>query len=56
MPDRLWSGALASGADTMAVEDDYQRHLRGWLAFGRLLRWAVAAIVIVLVLLGYFLV
>jgi len=42
------------GFATMALEDqEYQRHLRGWLAFGRLLRWAVAAIVLVLIFLAY---
>jgi Bacterial aa3 type cytochrome c oxidase subunit IV len=40
----------------MAMTDqEYQRHLETWLGFGRLLRWAVTIIIIVLVLLAYFL-
>jgi hypothetical protein len=39
----------------MAIDQEYQRHLHGWLAFARLLRWAVAAIVIVLIGMAYFL-
>ena len=40
----------------MATTDpEYERHLETWLGFGRLLRWAIAIIVIVLVLMAYFL-
>jgi hypothetical protein len=35
---------------------DIQPHRQTWLGFARLLRWAVTAIVIVLLLLAYFLV
>ena len=47
--------AWRKGDAIMAVDDEYQRHLRGWLAFGRLLRWAVGVIVLTLVLMAYFL-
>jgi len=39
----------------MTVEDDYQRHLQTWLGFGRLMRWVVALIILVLVGMAYFL-
>ncbi|HUB95890.1 MAG TPA: aa3-type cytochrome c oxidase subunit IV [Stellaceae bacterium] len=39
----------------MAVNDDYERHLQGWLGFGRLLRWAVTGIIVILILMAYFL-
>jgi hypothetical protein len=37
----------------MAMDQEYERHLRGWLAFARLLRWAVGAIVVALIFLAY---
>ncbi|HUZ74359.1 MAG TPA: aa3-type cytochrome c oxidase subunit IV [Stellaceae bacterium] len=40
----------------MAMTDqEYRRHLKTWLAFGRLMRWVVGLIIIVLVLMAYFL-
>jgi hypothetical protein len=39
----------------MAVDQEYERHLRGWLAFGRLMRWVVCAIIVVLVGMAIFL-
>jgi len=35
---------------------DLQPHRETWLGFARLMRWAVATIVVVLLLLAYFLV
>ena len=40
----------------MAMDQDYERHLKGWLAFGRLLRWVVGLIIVTLILMAYFLV
>ncbi len=37
----------------MAMDQEYQRHLNGWLAFARLMRWTVAAIILVLIFLAY---
>ncbi|HUK57991.1 MAG TPA: aa3-type cytochrome c oxidase subunit IV [Stellaceae bacterium] len=37
----------------MALDQDYQRHLQGWLGFARLMRWAVVAIIVVLLFLAY---
>jgi hypothetical protein len=39
----------------MALDQDYQRHLRGWQSFARLMRWAVILIIIVLAGMAYFL-
>jgi hypothetical protein len=39
----------------MALDDNYQHHLQGWLSFGRLLRWAVGTIIVILILMAYFL-
>ena len=36
-------------------DQEYQRHLRNWLAFGRLMRWVVGIIIVILALLAYFL-
>jgi hypothetical protein len=55
MPDRLWFGARVVGVDTMAMDQEYQRHLQGWISFGRLLRWAVGLIILTLILMAYFL-
>ncbi len=41
------------GFATMTMDQEYQRHLRGWLSFARLLRWAVAAIICVLIFLAW---
>jgi hypothetical protein len=41
------------GSFTMAMDEEYERHLRGWLGFARLLRWAIVAIVAALVFLAY---
>ncbi|HLI22993.1 MAG TPA: hypothetical protein VKV32_17855 [Stellaceae bacterium] len=38
----------------MAVDLEFDRHRRTWLGFARLLRWAVALIVIVLLGLAAF--
>lgn len=37
------------------ADQEVQRHLRTWLGFARLMRWAVVGIVIVLALLAWFL-
>jgi hypothetical protein len=49
--------APAAGVEfsTMAIDQEYQRHLHGWLGFARLMRWVVAAIIIVLIGMAYFL-
>jgi hypothetical protein len=39
----------------MTVDDDYQRHLQTWLGFGRLMRWVVGLIILVLAGMAYFL-
>jgi hypothetical protein len=39
----------------MAIDQDYQRHLKGWLAFGRLMRWCVGIIILILIGMAYFL-
>jgi aa3 type cytochrome c oxidase subunit IV len=38
-----------------AVDPEFERHRRGWLGFARLLRYAIAAIVVILVLMAIFL-
>lgn len=40
----------------MAMDQEYERHLRGWLSFARLMRWVVGSIIVILILLAYFLV
>jgi hypothetical protein len=51
--------SLSSGRDVgkemTATNEEYQRHLRDWRNFARLMRWCLAAIVITLILLAYFL-
>ncbi len=47
------AAAEAMGSLTMAMDQDYQQRLRGWLSFARLLRWAVGAIIVVLIFLAY---
>jgi len=37
------------------TEQEYQRHLKTWLGFGRLLRWTVTLIILLLIVLAYFL-
>jgi hypothetical protein len=32
----------------MAMDQEYQRHLQTWLGFGRLMRWTVILVIIVL--------
>jgi len=39
----------------MTVDDDYQRHLQTWLGFGRLMRWVVGLVIVVLIGMAYFL-
>ena len=43
------------GFSAMALDQDYQRHLRGWHSFARLMRWTVILIIIVLAGMAYFL-
>ena len=43
------------GYSAMALDQDYQRHLRGWHSFARLMRWTVILIIIVLAGMAYFL-
>jgi hypothetical protein len=50
------SAPLLIGVSAMAIDQEYERHHKGWLAFGRLLRWAVGIIVVILILMAYFLV
>ena len=45
--------AEGMGFSTMAMDQEYERHLHGWLAFARLMRWAVVAIILVLIFLAY---
>jgi hypothetical protein len=33
----------------MAMDQEYQRHLETWVGFTRLIKWALAGIVIILV-------
>jgi len=40
----------------MAIDQDYERHRKGWLSFARLLRWVVGLIIVILILMAYFLV
>jgi hypothetical protein len=35
---------------------DYQQRLQGWLSFGRLMRWVVGTIIVILAGMAYFLV
>jgi hypothetical protein len=44
-----------TGVAAMAMDQDYQRHLETWLGFTRLIKWALAGIVIVLVGMALFL-
>jgi hypothetical protein len=39
----------------MAMDQEYQRHLDTWLGFTRLIKWALALIVITLIGMAYFL-
>jgi hypothetical protein len=39
----------------MAVDQELERHRETWLGFAKLLRWSVAAIVITLLLMAFFL-
>ena len=39
----------------MAVDQELQRHQETWVGFTRLLRWGVAIIVIILLLMAFFL-
>ncbi len=50
-------GAAAGwGYSAMTTTDpDYERHLQGWRSFGRLLRWVVSIIIIILAGMAYFL-
>ena len=45
---------MATTTDHMA-DQDYQRHLRTWLGFARLIRWALGLIIVLLILMAYFL-
>jgi hypothetical protein len=38
-----------------AIDPEFERHRQTWLGFGRFLRWSVAVIVIMLILMAYFL-
>lgn len=47
---------MATTTDHAADQDqDYQRHLRIWLGFARLIRWALGLIIVLLILMAYFL-
>jgi len=39
----------------MTMDQDYQRHLQTWLGFGRLMRWVVGLVILVLIGMAYFL-
>ncbi|HXQ52796.1 MAG TPA: hypothetical protein VN802_17005 [Stellaceae bacterium] len=39
----------------MATDQDYQHRLQGWHSFGRLLRWTVGLIIVILAGMAYFL-
>jgi hypothetical protein len=39
----------------MAVDQELQRHKEMWLGFTRLMKWAIAAIVVTLLLMAFFL-
>ncbi len=39
----------------MAMDEELQRHKDVWIGFTRLLKWAIAAIVVALLLLAFFL-
>jgi hypothetical protein len=39
----------------MAMDQELQRHKEVWIGFTRLLKWAIAAIVIILLLMAFFL-
>ncbi|MGO8914689.1 MAG: aa3-type cytochrome c oxidase subunit IV [Stellaceae bacterium] len=39
----------------MAMDQELQRHKEVWLGFTRLLKWAIAIIVIILLLMAFFL-
>ncbi len=39
----------------MAMDQELQRHRETWLGFAKLMRWSVAGIVIVLLLMAFFL-
>lgn len=39
----------------MAMDEELQRHMEVWIGFTRLLKWAIAAIVVTLLLLAFFL-
>lgn len=39
----------------MAIDQELERHRETWLGFARLLRWAIGAIVIILLLMAFFL-
>ena len=39
----------------MAIDQEYQRHLKGWLSFARLMRWVAGAIIVILIGMAYFL-
>jgi hypothetical protein len=50
------NAAMATTTDHAADQDqDYQRHLRIWLGFARLIRWALGLIIVLLILMAYFL-
>ena len=42
-------------ATAINEDQDYQRRLKGWLGFARLMRWVIAHIVVILILMAYFL-
>jgi len=39
----------------MTMDQELQRHKEVWIGFTRLLKWAIAAIVVILLLLAFFL-
>ena len=47
--------ARLAGGSGMAMDQELQRHRETWLGFARLMRWSIAGIVIVLVLMAIFL-
>ncbi len=46
---------MATDQHATAVDADYERRLKGWLSFGRLMRWVVGIIIVILILMAYFL-
>ena len=39
----------------MAMENEVERHRRGWIGFARFMRWSVIVVVVTLILMAMFL-